>query len=72
VVQGGHEPHELSGRAVRVDGAGDLEQGGARNALGDQEQQVGAGGDDLGQERDCGLARERGQDADLVRQLERG
>jgi hypothetical protein len=43
VVQGGQEPHELSGRAVGVDRAGDLEQGGARNALGDQEQRVGAG-----------------------------
>ena len=33
---------------------------------------VGAGGDDLGQERHRGFARERGQDADLMRQLERG
>jgi hypothetical protein len=72
VVQGGQEPHELPGRTVRVDRADDFEQGGARNAPGDQEQGVGAGGDDLGQERDRRLARERGKDADLMRQLERG
>ena len=72
VVQGGQEPHELPGRAVPVDRVDDVEQGCPRHAPGDQEQGVGAAGDDLGQERDRGFARERGQDGDLMRQLERG
>jgi hypothetical protein len=72
VVQGGQEPHDLPGRAVRVDRVGDVEQGCPRRAPGDQEHGVSAAGDDLGQERDRGSARERGQDGDLMGQLERG
>ena len=71
MVQDGQEPHELPGRAVRVDRVGDVEQGCPRHAPGDQEQRVGAAGHDLRQERDRGFARERGQDGDLMRQLER-
>ena len=52
--------------------SGDLEQGCPRHAPGDQEQGAGAAGDDLGQERDRGSARERGQDGDLMGQLECG
>jgi hypothetical protein len=72
VVPGGQEPHELAGGVVRVDQAGDLEQGCPRHAPGDHQQRVGAAGDHLGQERDLRFAGERGQDADLPRQPERG
>jgi hypothetical protein len=71
-MQGGQEPDELPGGAVRVDRAGDLEQGCPRHPPGDQQQRVGAAGDHLGQERDLRLAGQRSQDGDLPRQPERG
>jgi len=71
-MQGGQEPHELGGGAIRVDRVGHLEQGRPRHAPGDQEQGVGAAGDDLRQERNLRLAGERGQDADLAGQTLRG
>jgi hypothetical protein len=70
VVQGGQEPHDLPGRAVRIDRVGDVEQGCPGHAPGDQEHGIGAAGDDLGQERDRGFPRECRQDGDLLRQLE--
>jgi len=72
LVQDSQEPHELPGSAVQVDRVGDVEQGCPRHAPGNQEQGVGAAGDDLGQVRDRRFAPERGQDGDLVRHLERG
>jgi hypothetical protein len=55
-----------------VDRVGDLEQRCPRHATGDHQQRVGTAGDHLGQKRDPRFAGERGQDADLPRQPERG
>jgi len=72
IVPGGQEPHQLPGGVVRVDRVGDLEQGCPGHPPGDHQQRVGAAGDHLGQERDRRFAGERGQDADLPHQPERG
>ena len=61
-----------SASAVWVYRVRDFEQGRPWHPPGDQEQRVGAGGDDLRQVRDRGCCCERGQDADLIRQTERG
>ena len=72
VVQGGQERRELLASAVWVYRVRDFKQGRPWHPPGDQEQRVGAGGDDLRQVRDRGCCCERSQDADLIRQTERG